>query len=95
MRPPYTEKRRQLFAGVSVYSDREVARAQALRLKPPRPYLAVLQVTPNAAMTSEQTGKRPEHYTLWAIPKDLKGCVVSVVEIATGSTLGAVFSTSE
>lgn len=95
MRPPHTAQRQRIWAGLSVYSDREAAIDRARHLTPPRPYLAVLQVPPDSPVTYEQTGKTPAHYTLWASLKDLQECVLLVVEIASGSPLDTTFSTSE
>ncbi len=95
LRPPHTERRQHLWAGLSVYSDRQAAIDRASQLMPPRPYLAVLHVPPGAVVTYEQTGKVPTHYTLWASPVDLQECVLLVVEIASGSPLDTIFSTRE
>ncbi len=71
MRSPYTEKRRQLFAGVSVYSDREVAQEQAQRFKPPAAYLAELQIPDDGSIAYEHSFRLEAHYTLWDSPRDL------------------------
>ena len=43
-------------------------------------YIARLEIPDDAPVTSEQTGITG-HYTLWADPAVLLGCVVSVVQV--------------
>ncbi len=82
LRSPDTAKRRQLFAGVSVYTDIEIARAQALRLNPSTAYLAELQNPDDGPIAYKHSFRIEAHYTLWASPEDLLRRVVSVIQVS-------------
>jgi hypothetical protein len=65
-RRPLTRREQSLWRGLSVYGSLEAALAS--RAKYPRlgGFIARIRVAPDVMIRVEQTGRDPEHYTIWA-----------------------------
>ena len=87
LRMPITQQRRRLHAGLSVFSGVDAARARAVRLSPPCPYLAALQIPNDGSFPFERTGRKDAHYTLWGSAADLLRRVVFGVVVQSGTVI--------
>jgi hypothetical protein len=77
-RRPLKARQRDQWRGVSHYATPAAARVRA-RLSPHLgAYVARVRIPAGAPVRIEQGGRDPDHYTVWAEPAELVGCVVSV-----------------
>ena len=67
----------RLWEGVSVYRDREVAKALARKLPHLGRFVAALRVPLDGTITLELDNRRNGHCTLWAAPNVLTRLVIS------------------
>ena len=66
-----------------MYGTIAIAVSKALRYPQLGAWLAEIDLTRSANLRVEQTGRRRlRHYTVWAEPDDLFGCVARVISIA-------------
>jgi hypothetical protein len=70
-------RRRQ---GVSVYSSLERATRQAKQYPNLGSFIAVMEID-DERTAIEQTGREPEHFTIWAEPSELLQTITAIVDI--------------
>lgn len=88
LRPPLTPERQRIWEGVSVYSSLARAEHRARTLRPPCPWIAVLQIPVRGPVAHEKTLRDPAHFTLWGEPRALLNCVASLLEIEPPAGVG-------
>lgn len=77
--PLFDPSHKELYSGVSTYERLEMAREKARTYPDKGTFIAVLDVRTEEGVRCKRTGsRRNKHYTLWAEPKTLLGCVVAV-----------------
>lgn len=80
-RRPLSPTDRDRWRGVSHYATRAAAEAAARSAPRLGTLLAAVQLPPDAAVRVEQTGRDPDHFTIWAEAVALLGWVVSVTRV--------------
>ena len=66
-----TPEQARLRSGISVYRSLARARWRAAGLTPPHRFVARLDLEDEGPFTWEQTGRDPDHVTVWGDPHEL------------------------
>jgi hypothetical protein len=80
-RRPLSPRDRDRWRGVSHYATRPAALAAARTNPRLGRHVAAVRIPPDADIRIEQTGRDPDHFTVWADAALLLGWVVSVTGV--------------
>lgn len=79
-RPLVTDEQRRMWAGLSIQSNLDDARANA-RQHEVGAFIAQIDIPDGAPITYARTGRKPGHYTLWGEAGEIAGCVTAVFDL--------------